>query len=61
MVKPVKKREVVQYLMGRYAVSESRACREVRISRSLFNYRSRRDPQEALRRRIVELARSRVR
>lgn len=60
MVKPVKKREIVRYLMGRYAVGITRACREVRISRSCYKYCSRRDPQESLRRRIVELAHARV-
>jgi len=45
MVKPVKKREMVRYLMGRYEVGMTRACRELRISRSLYHYRSRRDPQ----------------
>ena len=47
--------------MGTYGVSQSRACREARISRSLLKYVSRRDPQESLRRRIVELSQSRVR
>jgi putative transposase len=61
MVKPVKKREVVRYLMGRYGVGMTRACRQVRISRSSFGYCSQRDPQQALRQRIVELAHARVR
>ncbi len=61
MVKPVKKREMVRYLMGRYEVGITRACRELRISRSLYHYRSQRDPQHTLRRSIVKLAHSRVR
>jgi putative transposase len=61
MVKPVKKREMVRYLMGRYEIGITHACRELRISRSLYHYRSQRDPQDTLRQRIVELAHSRVR
>jgi hypothetical protein len=56
MVKPVRKREMVRYLMGRYEVGVTRACRQLRISRSCYKYCSRRDPQESLRRRVVELA-----
>ena len=61
MVRPVKKREMVRYLMGRYEVGITRACRELFISRSCYKYCSTRDPQEALRSRIVELSRARVR
>ncbi len=56
MVKPLKKREMVRYLMARYEVGIARACRELRISRSCYKYCSRRDPQDTLRSRIVELA-----
>jgi putative transposase len=61
VVKPVRQREVVRYLMGRYRVSERRACRSVRLCRSCYRYRSVRDPQIALRVRLRELAQARVR
>ena len=55
------KREMVEYLTRRYAVSKQRACRCVRLMRSVYYYRSDRDPQLALRNRIHELAAARVR
>ena len=61
VVKPFRKREIVRYLMGRYDVSQTQACRELRVSRSSFQYCSHRDPQQALRQRIVESAHARVR
>lgn len=61
MVKPVRKREVVRYLIGRYGVTTRRACRCVRIKRSVFYYESIRDPLPALRQRMRELAQARVR
>jgi len=61
VVKPVKKREVVRYLMGRYGVSARQACRCVRLKRSVFYYESIRDPLPALRQRMRELAHARVR
>ena len=42
-------------------MSERRACRLVGLSRSVCRYQPRKEPQEALRQRIVELALSRVR
>jgi putative transposase len=47
--------------MGRYEVSQRRACRLVRATRSLVYYRSRKDPLTALRQRMRELAHTRVR
>ena len=61
MVKPVKRREVVRYLMGRYSVGLRRACRCARMSRASYRYCSRKDPQIALRQRVRELAQARVR
>jgi putative transposase len=61
VVKPVRKREVVRYLTGRYGVSARRACACVRMRRSSFYYRSIRDPLLALRQRVRELAQARVR
>ena len=61
VLKPVRQREVVTYLMGRYRISERRAAMTARFHRSSLRYQSRRDPQRALRQRLRELARSRVR
>jgi putative transposase len=49
------------YLMGRYDVSQRRACRVVQATRSLVYYRSRKDPLIALRLRMREWAQTRVR
>ena len=51
----------MRYLQQHYAVSERRGCRVTGISRSTLRYVSRRPSQDALRLRIRELARSRVR
>ena len=52
---------MVNYLMGRYAVGLRQACRCVRMTRSMYYYRSRMDPQTALRHRMREIAHVRVR
>src|SRR5574339_383634 len=51
----------MQYLMGRYGVSERRAAHAARFWRSSLRYQSRRDPLTALRQRLRELAQTRVR
>jgi putative transposase len=61
VLKPVKKREMVNYLMGRYGVGNRQACRCVRLHRSMYYYRTRMDPLTALRQRVRELANTRVR
>src|SRR5262249_14797142 len=61
VLKPVKQQEVMTYLMGHYAVSQRRACRVVRATRSMVYYRGRKDPLTALRQRMRELAQARVR
>ena len=61
VLKPVKQREVMRYLMGRYDVSARRACRVVAATRSSMYYTSRKDPLTALRQRMRELAQTRVR
>ncbi|CAG4917674.1 IS3 family transposase ISBvi7 [Paraburkholderia saeva] len=52
---------MVDYLRSTYAVAERRACRLVALSRSVYQYRSHRDPQTALRQRMCEIASTRVR
>jgi hypothetical protein len=51
----------MRYLVGHYHVSQWRACRVVKATRSLVYYRSRKDPLTALRQRMRELAQTRVR
>ncbi len=61
MVRPSQRRTVVRYLDMAYPISERRACRTVRCARATYRYRSHRDPRTALRQRISDLARTRVR
>ncbi|CAM2198040.1 transposase [Paraburkholderia kururiensis] len=61
VVKPSPRRSIVDYLKSTYAVAERRACRLVALSRSVYQYRSHRDPQTALRQRMCEIAATRVR
>lgn len=51
----------MRYLQTHYEVSERRACQVLAFARSVFRYRSIRPAQEALRKRIRELAESRIR
>lgn len=60
-MKPSRRRPVVEYLCGGYGVSERRACQVARVPRSTRRYRSSKDAQTALRQRIREIARTRVR
>lgn len=52
---------MVDYVHDHYAVTRRRACRLVRLHRSAFYYRSVKDPKLALRGRMREIARTRVR
>lgn len=61
MVKAAQRRAIVNHLTAQYAVSARRACGLARISASAYYYRAKSDPQSALRLRIRDLARSRVR
>lgn len=60
-MKARQRREAVRYLQGHYDVSERRACLVVGQPRSVQWYKSRRPPQDTLKRRIKELAEVRVR
>lgn len=51
----------MDYLKSTYAVAERRACRLVALSHSVYQYRSHRDPQTALRQRMCEIAATRAR
>lgn len=48
-------------MIQRYQVSARRACKLVKLSRTAYTYQATRAPQDALRKRIRELAESRVR
>lgn len=55
VLKSVKKREIVNYLMGRYGVGNRKPCRCVKLQRSVYFYESRMDPLIELRQRVREL------
>src|SRR5262249_43959970 len=61
VVKPSPKRCVVDHLKASHQVSERRACALVRQARSVYHYRSRRDPRTEVRARMREIAAARVR
>ena len=52
---------MVSYLCGGYRVSERRACTVVLLPRATHRYQSIRDPLTALRMRLRELAKARIR
>jgi len=60
MVRPADRRTWVKWVQQAFDVSERRACRATGVARSTITYRSRRPTQEPLRRRIKELAQTRV-
>ena len=55
------KREAVSYMVGHHRISLRRACRLVKLRRSVHYYRSVKDPKLELRRRMHELAQVRIR
>jgi putative transposase len=59
--RPALKPEVVKYIISHYGVRLRRACALIRQTRSTQYYRSVKDPKTALRQRIHEIARTRVR
>ena len=61
MVSASQRRSAARYLQQQYAISERRGCQVTGSARSTHRYQSVRPPQVALRRRIRELAQSRVR
>ena len=60
-MRPERRRELVCYLETTYQVSERRGCAALRFNRALHRYRTIRNDQAMLRRRIRELAAARVR
>lgn len=60
-MKPSPKRRVVDHLKATYRVSERRACGLVNQARSVYHYRSYRDPRTEVRVRMREIAAARVR
>ena len=60
-MRPAARREVAGHLRTAFGVSERRACRATGFQRSSQRYRTRSDPQVALRQRLGELAAARVR
>lgn len=61
MVGASQRRSAVRHLERRYSVSERRSCQVTGTHRSTHRYQSVRPSQEALRRKIRELAQSRIR
>jgi putative transposase len=61
VVKSSPKRRVVDHLKATYRVSERRACGLVKQARSVYHYRSYRDPRTEVRVRMREIAAARVR
>jgi len=60
-VTPEQRREAVTYVRQSAALSLSRACRYLRVQRSLCRYRSRRSEDEPLRQTLKEMAAARPR
>ena len=60
-MKPARARKAVDYLRTSYRISIRRACRAFPLDRSTYHYRPRRPEQAPLRKRIRELAETRIR
>jgi putative transposase len=60
-MKPARARKAVDHLRTGYRISIRRACRAFPLNRSTYHYRHRRPEQAPLRKRIRELAETRVR
>ena len=60
-MRPATGRGLVDYLRGAWQVSIRRACDALMVQRSTYHYKSRRPSQAALRKRIREIAETRVR
>lgn len=60
-MKPARKRQLVDHTRSTWQVSIRRACRALPVDRSTYHYRPRRPEQAGLRKRIREIAETRVR
>ena len=60
-MKPARQREMVDHVRVVWQVSIRRACRALPVERSSYHYRSRRPEQAPLKKRIKEIAETRVR
>jgi putative transposase len=60
-LKPARRRELIDYLRQVWQVSIRRACSVLKARRSTYHYKRRRPSQAALRKRIREIAETRVR
>ena len=60
-MKPARKRQMVDHTRATWQVSIRRACRALPVDRSTYQYRPRRPEQAGLRKRIKEIAETRVR
>ena len=58
---PARKRQMVDHARSNWQVSIRRACRALPVDRSTYHYRARRPEQAGLRKRIKEIAETRVR
>ena len=58
-LEPARRRELVDDLQAKYGASQSQACAVMMISRSVYQYRSRRADQKPLVMRIKEIAAAR--
>jgi len=61
VVSASQRRQAVRHLQLQYKISERRGCQLTKLSRSAFRYQHRKSPQTALRERIKEIARTRIR
>lgn len=60
-MRPARKREMVDHVRCAWQVSIRRACQAVPVDRSTYHYRSKRPGQAPLKKRIKEIAETRVR
>ena len=60
-LRPAQRRVVIDTWRAQFSVSARRACHVLQATRSTYQYRSRRDPQAFLRKKIRELAEMRTR
>ena len=60
-MKPARRRQLVDEVRAVWRVSIRKACRALRIDRSLYTYKSKRGDQAELKQRIKEICETRVR